>query len=149
MSSAGAVLALFPVGAALAADRQDYGTEGVTVSVLITPLQACVGACAGGGGAGGGAGSGGLPQTGGTFPLALFWIAAALLAVGLIFVLWQRTRPVGLEALVAGRRTPFGRISGRPAMTTDAESARADRSVAPDSASAPDGERGDPQCRRM
>lgn len=149
MTSAGAVLALFPVGAALAADRQDYGTEGVQVSVLITPLQACVGACAGGGGAGGGAGSGGLPQTGGTFPLALFWIAAALLAVGLIFVLWQRMRPAGLEGLVAGSRTPFTRLNARPAMSADAESARADRSAALDSASGPDGERGDPQCRRM
>ena len=145
LTAAGAVLALFPVGAAIAADRQDYGSEGVQISVLIKPLQACVGACAGGGGAGSGSGTGALPATGGAFPLSFLWIATALLAVGLAFVLWQRMRVVGVDGRVLGRRST-ARVGGLP---TAAQSARADQSLTLGDGSGPDGERGDPQCRRM
>src|SRR6478736_6621190 len=131
MTAASAVLALFPVGAALAADRHDNGSEGVEISVLIAPLQACVGACSGGGGqAGGGAGTGALPPTGGALPLTAFWIAAALLAIGLAFVLWQRTRLATAGGTLAGRGILPAGSGRRPASSTAAEpAARAERSV--------------------
>src|SRR4051812_44858727 len=111
---AAAILALLPVSAAIAAE-QDQASHGIEISVVITPLQACIGACSG-------AGAGGdLPATGATFPALLIWLAAALLAAGLAFALWHRLRPAGAGWRIGERSTPYPDVSGRRATSTDAE----------------------------
>src|SRR4051794_34590472 len=140
--AAAAILALLPVSAAIAAE-QDQASHGIEISVVITPLQACIGACSG-------AGAGrDLPATGGSFPTLLIWLAAALLTAGLAIAVWHRLRPAGVGWRIGERSNPYADVNGRRAMSTDAELAtRADRSAALGEDSGPDGERGDPQCPR-
>ncbi|QIG39636.1 LPXTG cell wall anchor domain-containing protein [Microbacterium sp. 4R-513] len=139
MTAAAAILALYPVGAALAAE-QDVSSDGIQISVVITPLQACVGACAG---------DGDLPATGGAFPAMVLWGAVALVAAGLLLALRHRLRPAGAGWRFWERSTPYDVVSGRRGRSSEAGlRARVDGSPAFQEGAGPDGEQGDPQCRR-
>lgn len=139
--STAAVLVLIPVGAALAAE-QDQGSHGVVVSVVIKPLQACVGACTDAGGD--------LPATGGAFPAFFIWTAAALLTAGLAFALWHRLRPADVTGWQLWMRSAASAVvpGARGASTDDGLALRGDRSEASEAGPDHDGEQGDPQCRR-
>ncbi|TDN91734.1 hypothetical protein [Microbacterium sp. BK668] len=132
-----ALLALMPVGAALGAE-QDVASHGVEVTVVITPLQACVGVC-----------GGGLPATGLAFPAFLVWIAAVLGTAGLALALRRRFRPAGTPWRPDAIRGPVPPVGGCRERTTEPEpAARADRTAGFGEAPQRDGEQGDPRCRK-
>lgn len=86
-------------------DGQSRESGGVVIHVVIEPLARCVSSCADQ-----------LPATGGVLPSAAWWIAVALLAAGLAFVLRSRRTSSGGNAWRPWERSyPYDVVSGRRA----------------------------------
>lgn len=81
------------------AEEQNLDSTGVRVSVRIDPLP-CGADC-----------GGGLPATGLDAPVALVWIALALVLLGMLALL-RRRRSAGPRLRAADTRTPYDVVSG-------------------------------------
>lgn len=101
--SVGLAASVLFVPAVAHADEINHGSEGVLVTVEITP-RACVTDCAGGG-SGGSIPGAGLPATGVEFSAVVLWSAVALVVLGLLlFVQRQRVSAIAGSLRIPTRR---------------------------------------------